>query len=266
MSDSGNDGDGPDFPIYSAVVLGLAFGWICCCCYTTKGCTDCSYHRDNEDDLRDDPVWGVAARVRAGEVSDRRLALELQARELAEAQQPPTAQSPEEVEAERRRRQERVQSRTDFLHRNLVNFSYREGNDDEDDDKTATGVPKDIEAPITDQEDQGATATCTICMEPFQTGDRMAKSDMKKCQHTFHYDCMVDWLVRKQECPICRTIFLRADQEREEKKKRQQQLQEQQRAEHQQEEQQGEQQGQDPEEATQAHTPNHGEDLEEVPV
>jgi hypothetical protein len=29
----------------------------------------------------------------------------------------------------------------------------------------------------------------------------------KDCQHVFHSECIMDWLVKYQECPCCRTAF-----------------------------------------------------------
>jgi hypothetical protein len=42
---------------------------------------------------------------------------------------------------------------------------------------------------------------CTVCLEPFKASDVAAKLD---CGHKFHENCLVDWLEKKSNCPICR--------------------------------------------------------------
>ena len=42
---------------------------------------------------------------------------------------------------------------------------------------------------------------CTICLEDFTVGDHLRKMN---CDHIFHKDCIDDWLIRNNSCPICR--------------------------------------------------------------
>lgn len=52
---------------------------------------------------------------------------------------------------------------------------------------------------------------CSICLSPFEDGDSLAKSveaDCTKCEHMFHYDCLEKWLMRKNNCPVCRRDLL----------------------------------------------------------
>jgi hypothetical protein len=49
----------------------------------------------------------------------------------------------------------------------------------------------------------GETGLCTICQEDLHEGDRVRT--IAKCQHLFHARCLDPWLVRKPECPLCRT-------------------------------------------------------------
>jgi E3 ubiquitin-protein ligase RNF115/126 len=43
---------------------------------------------------------------------------------------------------------------------------------------------------------------CVIC------GNNMCKKEeitiLKKCNHTFHYNCIIEWGKYKQSCPVCR--------------------------------------------------------------
>mmetsp|Transcript_12637 Transcript_12637/g.29853 ORF Transcript_12637/g.29853 Transcript_12637/m.29853 type:complete len:868 (-) Transcript_12637:55-2658(-) len=46
--------------------------------------------------------------------------------------------------------------------------------------------------------------TCAICLCPYEEGDVRIFS--KRCQHAFHKDCILEWLVKSHnECPCCRT-------------------------------------------------------------
>ena len=49
----------------------------------------------------------------------------------------------------------------------------------------------------------GETGTCAICYEDLQDGERVRA--IRKCQHLFHTTCIDPWLLRKAECPMCRT-------------------------------------------------------------
>lgn len=47
--------------------------------------------------------------------------------------------------------------------------------------------------------DAGLGCTCSICLD--DTPGDFTKLD---CGHTFHSSCLVTWLWKKQECPLCR--------------------------------------------------------------
>ena len=42
---------------------------------------------------------------------------------------------------------------------------------------------------------------CVICLESMTLNDELLKL---RCGHIFHKDCLIPWLVQKQECPLCR--------------------------------------------------------------
>jgi len=52
---------------------------------------------------------------------------------------------------------------------------------------------------------------CTICRMPFEKPQRVCRSNNSQCPHTFHEECMADWLVRHRECPLCRGPYLKRD-------------------------------------------------------
>ena len=49
--------------------------------------------------------------------------------------------------------------------------------------------------------------TCSICLSDYEVGDLVCWSRNKECTHAFHKDCIVDWLLRNQNCPCCRLPY-----------------------------------------------------------
>jgi hypothetical protein len=53
------------------------------------------------------------------------------------------------------------------------------------------------------------TADCAICLGPFRPQELVCESNNSACQHVFHKDCMVDWLMKHHDdCPMCREVYL----------------------------------------------------------
>lgn len=51
---------------------------------------------------------------------------------------------------------------------------------------------------------------CAICLSSYEIGDKVVWSSNEKCNHAFHVDCIVEWLIKMQEgtpCPCCRQEF-----------------------------------------------------------
>jgi hypothetical protein len=49
---------------------------------------------------------------------------------------------------------------------------------------------------------------CAICLEDYEEGDNICWSHNRRCNHVFHQECIVEWLVRHDACPVCRQDFL----------------------------------------------------------
>ena len=49
---------------------------------------------------------------------------------------------------------------------------------------------------------------CAICLEGYNDNEEICRSRNKKCPHKFHLDCMVNWLMDHEQCPICRLPYL----------------------------------------------------------
>lgn len=52
---------------------------------------------------------------------------------------------------------------------------------------------------------------CPICMERFVVGDIVSWSSYDKCSHVYHHQCIKEWLLRHNNCPFCREVFLPVD-------------------------------------------------------
>merc|ERR1711976_370724 len=48
---------------------------------------------------------------------------------------------------------------------------------------------------------------CNICLEGYNVGDDIAWSKNDQCFHVFHKDCIVGWLDRHSDCPVCRNRY-----------------------------------------------------------
>jgi hypothetical protein len=50
---------------------------------------------------------------------------------------------------------------------------------------------------------------CAICSSHFEPQQLVCESNNSSCQHVFHKDCMVDWLLKGHDtCPMCREVYL----------------------------------------------------------
>ena len=52
---------------------------------------------------------------------------------------------------------------------------------------------------------------CPICCEDYQKGDAIAWSRNEECHHAFHVDCVLQWLMDNDDCPMCRAQYIDLD-------------------------------------------------------
>jgi len=64
-------------------------------------------------------------------------------------------------------------------------------------------------------DDDGSTSSslyspksCPICIEKYKDLDDICWSRNKKCYHAYHLNCMTQWLMKHDNCPMCRQKFL----------------------------------------------------------
>jgi hypothetical protein len=51
--------------------------------------------------------------------------------------------------------------------------------------------------------------SCPVCCEDYEKGDDIAWSRNEDCVHAFHFKCIVEWLVENDDCPMCRSDYLK---------------------------------------------------------
>jgi len=78
-------------------------------------------------------------------------------------------------------------------------------NDADEESKQVTPTEEDVEQ-VTSKEEEAEP--CAICLSEYEEGDEICLSHNDLCNHIFHRECMVEWLLRHDECPCCRHNYL----------------------------------------------------------
>eukprot|EP00565_Helicotheca_tamesis_P008685 CAMPEP_0185732176 /NCGR_PEP_ID=MMETSP1171-20130828/15264_1 /TAXON_ID=374046 /ORGANISM="Helicotheca tamensis, Strain CCMP826" /LENGTH=142 /DNA_ID=CAMNT_0028401601 /DNA_START=429 /DNA_END=857 /DNA_ORIENTATION=- len=60
--------------------------------------------------------------------------------------------------------------------------------------------------------------SCMICLEPFLVGEDVSWSETMCCRHVFHKKCIEQWLMKHDDCPCCRALYLDTDSTQEKPK------------------------------------------------
>ena len=66
------------------------------------------------------------------------------------------------------------------------------------------GVPVDEECHYSLYSPQA----CPICLADYKKGDDIAWSKNEKCHHAYHVDCIMEWLMKNNDCPMCREQYV----------------------------------------------------------
>ncbi|EFJ35296.1 hypothetical protein SELMODRAFT_438576, partial [Selaginella moellendorffii] len=57
-------------------------------------------------------------------------------------------------------------------------------------------------------ETRGGDTQCAVCLGEYQIGEKLQQ--LPTCRHTFHVECIDEWLAGNSTCPICRTSLLQS--------------------------------------------------------
>lgn len=52
-----------------------------------------------------------------------------------------------------------------------------------------------------------STMSCPICCESYLSDDSIAWSKNNTCNHVYHEACIINWLLKHDECPMCRRSY-----------------------------------------------------------
>lgn len=63
---------------------------------------------------------------------------------------------------------------------------------------------RDLEAQTDSDEDY----CCPICFAEFEEGNLISVSNNTDCKHSFHKECITEWLLTQDGCPVCRRAYL----------------------------------------------------------
>lgn len=73
-------------------------------------------------------------------------------------------------------------------------------------------APFDDSCSRDDEKDEVGKLYCRICLEPLQVGETIALPKSPQCCHyCFHSHCISAWILRHNSCPICRSVFIKSN-------------------------------------------------------
>lgn len=49
---------------------------------------------------------------------------------------------------------------------------------------------------------------CSICFDEYKDGNEVIWSANEKCNHVYHRNCILSWLMNHNTCPECREAFV----------------------------------------------------------
>jgi hypothetical protein len=53
-----------------------------------------------------------------------------------------------------------------------------------------------------------SSTSCSICCESYHFDDSIACSKNNKCNHVYHEACIINWLLKHDDCPLCRRSYI----------------------------------------------------------
>lgn len=85
---------------------------------------------------------------------------------------------------------------------------------------TSTNLVKTLSQIAVVEDDGTPEHACAICLNEYTADDVVAYSDGDLCRHEFHEECIISWLMKHKDCPLCRHIYLTDDNDVEQQRHR----------------------------------------------
>ena len=85
---------------------------------------------------------------------------------------------------------------------------YIEYPQDIDCDRSDRADTPDNIVELGEKNDLHSPKICPICMESYTDGDDIVWSFNEECNHVFHRECIVCWLMKHDDCPMCRSPYI----------------------------------------------------------
>ena len=74
--------------------------------------------------------------------------------------------------------------------------------------ETMRSIRSSLNISIIDESSLYSPKSCPICCDDYAKGDDIAWSKNEQCCHAFHTDCIMQWLMNHDDCPMCRNNYL----------------------------------------------------------
>lgn len=91
------------------------------------------------------------------------------------------------------------------------NRDHRRGNGNNDHDKAREErIRKALAVKTLDPllESLMEEQTCLICLSGYKLGETFCSANVDDCVHLFHEDCLLEWLMKHDDCPCCRRCII----------------------------------------------------------
>lgn len=113
----------------------------------------------------------------------------------------------------------KVQLHDSFSDVVVDNFGHHDSNnttiDSTEDKEPESGMESSSEPKVHSARlDDDEPRECPICMSTLKAGEIVSWSANEKCNHTYHHQCIKEWLLRHVDCCLCKEVFLPVDEKK----------------------------------------------------
>ena len=88
-----------------------------------------------------------------------------------------------------------------------------ESNDRKVSRRRSNYIARKLSSSLSSFRNESKPSTCNICLMDFEEGEIVGFSKNPDCNHCYHKECILDWLMLKDSCPICRRDFIYKNEE-----------------------------------------------------